>query len=52
MNKKFYYISSKKSYEIMYCVDFLLSSGSFEDMGPFHVFQLSFDGGGDGYIDI
>ena len=25
---------------------FFFLSGSFEDMGPFHVFQLSFDGGG------
>ena len=37
--------NDKKSNKIMHCVDFFLS-GSFEDMGIFDVFQLSFDGGG------
>ena len=40
---------SRKSNKIMHCVDFFLG-GSSEDMGIFHVFQLSFDGGGD-FID-
>ena len=34
----------------MHCVDFFLS-GSFEDMGIFHIFNLRFDEGGVGYID-
>ena len=36
--------NNRKSNKIMHCVDFILS-GSFEDMGILHVFQLSFDGG-------
>jgi len=32
----------------MHCVNLFFLSGSFEDMGIFHVFQLSFDGGGEG----
>ena len=52
--KKFYNISLKKNNicgnnrknnKIIHCVDFFLSC-SFDDMGIFHVFQLSFDGGG------
>ena len=35
----------------MHCVNLILLSGSFADMGIFHVFQLSFDWGGGGYID-
>ena len=37
---------------IRLCTVLTFFNGSFEDMGIFHVFQLSFDGGGvGGYID-
>ena len=40
--------NNRKSNKIMHCDGFF--SGSFEDMGIFHVFQLSFDGGEGSYI--
>ena len=36
--------NNRKNNKIMHCVDLLFFlSGSFEDMGIFHVFQISFD---------
>ena len=40
--KNIFFENNRKSNKILYCVDFILN-GSFEDIGIFHVFQLSFD---------